>query len=213
LARWKDAEMAVAMFDDRMAGWYYEAPDYSVGLFGGGWVHECEVDGEAEGTDERFLSSGKGSKEYVIESLYLLTCLDCGQQRIVVDTDIDADAMFEAEQNDKARKFGMETGRAAGSWVIDGNTTVERCGRIIDGFNEVDPAIMELEPSPLSGEHSGELTPLDVLQHCGADGDLEEYQDLIDSFEDGFSEGFWDTVIAAARYQVTGKTDNNEETK
>jgi hypothetical protein len=89
---------------------------------------------------------------------------------------------------------GYAAGKARGSWVIDGNTTLETCQRIVQGFDDGDPEIMDIQPSPLSGEWAGEsikeLFGYQPSSHC------------LDLYEQGYSEGFWDEVMSAARSQV-----------
>lgn len=47
----------------------------------------------------------------------------------------------------EARDLGKAYGRGAGSWVIDGNTTVAAAARILKGYDDGDPEIMDLCPS------------------------------------------------------------------
>lgn len=86
--------------------------------------------------------------------------------------------------------MGYERGKAAGSWVVDGNTSPTTARKILAGYEEGDPEIMDLCPNPLSGEWAGEsLSQLD-LDDASAE-DLEEY-------EIGFMDGFWTEVVVSA---------------
>jgi hypothetical protein len=99
----------------------------------------------------------------------------------------------------KAYKAGYEHGKAAGSWVIDGNTTEEQCAAILKGYGEGDSEVMELCPCPLSGEWAGEsISELSARYGVNLDDD-----DRALMFEDGFVEGFWDEVLRACKYQVS----------
>lgn len=88
---------------------------------------------------------------------------------------------------------GRRRGAACGSWLVDGNTSEEMLRAIIAGYDEGDPQIFEMMPSPLSGEYAGgsiaEIFGLKIGQDWPADEDLEEY-------EMGFAEGFWERAIA-----------------
>ena len=94
----------------------------------------------------------------------------------------------------KFYKDGYAAGLAAGSWVIDGNTTTERCAAILKGLEDGDPAVMDLQPAPLSGEWAGESIP-ELFGYTPSSR-------CLDLYEEGYSAGFWDEVERAARYQV-----------
>lgn len=83
-------------------------------------------------------------------------------------------------------------GRAAGSWAAPGDPISAQT--ILTGYDDGDPEIMDMQPSPLSGEWAGEsLSELDL------DNAPEE---LLNRIEEAFGEGFWDEVIRSARYQL-----------
>lgn len=106
---------------------------------------------------------------------------------------------FMSQRQRKAFKEGYKAGQAQGSWVIDGNTSAEYCAKIVKGYDDGDPEIMDLCPSPLSGEWAGESIS-ELSAQC--DVDLSD-DDNAQDFEDGFTEGFWDEVIKSAKYQVS----------
>lgn len=89
-----------------------------------------------------------------------------------------------------AYKAGYEHGLAAGSWVFDGNSTQESIRKVLKGFDEGDPEIMDLQPSPLSAEWAGESIP-ELTERYGVA--LEE-DEKADQFEQGFADGYWDEV-------------------
>ena len=91
----------------------------------------------------------------------------------------------------KYYKMGEEAGKAAGSWIIDGNTTAETAQRIIDGYDANDCTVMDLQPSPLSGEWAGESIS-ELFGKQPTDSQLDDY-------ENGYSEGFWAEVIRSAK--------------
>ena len=94
----------------------------------------------------------------------------------------------------KRRKYyrlGLEAGRAAGSWVIDGNSSEAQARRILQGIEDGDSAIMDMQPSPLSGEWAGESIQ-ELFGHTPTDSQLDDY-------EQGYSEGYWDEVERSCR--------------
>jgi hypothetical protein len=86
---------------------------------------------------------------------------------------------------------GYRAGFGSGSWVVDGNTKDETRAAILRGYDEGDPEVMDLQPNPLSGEWAGESIP-ELFGEWPEDDDLS-------AFEDGFSQGFWDAVLAACQ--------------
>lgn len=105
-----------------------------------------------------------------------------------------------------AEHVGTEHGKAAGSWVIDGNTSAERAQSIVDGYDAGDPAITDMQPSPLSGEWADGVTEDDVITEIADRAqvnlntiDADTREELITAFEDSYSEGFWAEVLRAAK--------------
>lgn len=100
---------------------------------------------------------------------------------------------------DRAFEMGREHGKARGSWVIDGNTSTFRALRIIQGYEDCNPEVMDMEPAPLSGEWADDPTPESVYAELGVSEDDDPAGQLLTDYELGFSEGFWDEVQRAAR--------------
>ena len=110
-------------------------------------------------------------------------------------------------EESEAFELGKQAGHAAGSWVFDGNTSEAEYRRVLDGYEAGDPEIMDLEPSPLSGEWADSWTPRSLGDELGVidteDRDYElRIEAISDAYEQGFSESFWDEVTRAARYQL-----------
>jgi hypothetical protein len=108
-----------------------------------------------------------------------------------------------------AAELGREAGHNAGTWVIDGNTTVETARKIIQGYEDGDPEVMDMQPSPLSGEWADDPTIHDVLRDIGIRANVDamdddEIDDLLTTYELAYSDGFWAEVIRAAN-AATGK--------
>src|SRR5436190_18640956 len=97
----------------------------------------------------------------------------------------------------RAQYRGHEAGHAAGSWVIDGNTTTETAERILKGYDEGDPEIMDMVPSP-----SDAITEAldDLLEGLAED---DPGCDLLDAFGEAFELAYWAEVLPAATYIAT----------
>lgn len=98
--------------------------------------------------------------------------------------------MTEASAYDSGYSFG----KSRGSWVIDGNTDPKYAQRILDGYNEGDPEIMDMMPAPLCGEWAGASIP-ELIHEFGCDlWDSE----IADQFEDGYAKGYWGAILESA---------------
>jgi len=103
-----------------------------------------------------------------------------------------------------ASSRGAEAGKAAGSWVIDGNTSAETAAHILKGIEEGDPEVMDMQPAPLSGEWAGESIE-ELLGDLLPDNDVQpamhddRYDALLDAYEEGFGEAYWAEVESSAR--------------
>jgi hypothetical protein len=103
-----------------------------------------------------------------------------------------------------ARKLGAEHGRAAGSWVIDGNTSTETAIWIVGGYENGDPEVMDVMPAPLSGEWADSMTPQELIHELmGEDYDLHSDEFVkdaaCDAYEQAYSQAYWDQVVSDAR--------------
>jgi hypothetical protein len=111
--------------------------------------------------------------------------------------------MWTTNTYDDAEKRGYEDGKAAGSWVVDGNTTSETAAKIVQGLMDGDPEIMDLIPSaPLSGEWADGLLPRDVLDWYGLTEDADEADDVLTAYELGYSAGAVHEVERSARAAI-----------
>ena len=129
------------------------------------------------------------------DALRGLYCDTCGGE-------ISARSLDVVEEDARAR--GVEDGTAAGSWVLDGNSTEETARAILDGIEDGDPMILDALPSaPLSGEFADGLLPRDVLGWYGMSEDDDAADDVLRAYEDGFSEGVTDEAERSARAMLT----------
>ena len=104
----------------------------------------------------------------------------------------------------EARKDGAAAGRAAASWVFDGNTKDATYREVLKGIEDGDPEVMDRFRTPdLSGEWTDEPTPrtrerraevrdfaLGVLRSIGADIQINSTDDdvLTARLPEGFAE-------------------------
>jgi hypothetical protein len=103
----------------------------------------------------------------------------------------------------QAEVDGYEAGRAAGTWVIDGNTSTLTAKWLLEGIEAGDPEVYDQLPgSPLSGEWADAPLPRDILEGFGMSEDDDAADDVLGAFESGFSRGVEDEVVRAARIQL-----------
>lgn len=114
---------------------------------------------------------------------------------------------------DAAKALGREHGvHWADVTVTSDKCTVDAAKRIVSGFEDGDPQVMDLCPNPLSGEWADEPTPMTILDEIANKVDphelrgeaIEEGDDLIDVYEESFREAFWDKVILASKSIMDG---------
>ena len=91
----------------------------------------------------------------------------------------------------KYQKLGRQAGHAAGTWAIDGNTSAETARAILQGYEDGDPAVMDMQPSPLSGEWAGESIQ-ELFGKRPTDAQLDDY-------ESAYSDAYWVEVIRACK--------------
>jgi hypothetical protein len=121
------------------------------------------------------------------DDLYGTTCDTCG------------DVIHEGAVH-KARAAGYDAGKAAGSWIVDGNTSTETARALLAGIEDGDPAVLDQLPtSPLSGEWADAPTPRDVLEDVNMTEDDEGAEDVLSAYEEGFSSGAEDEAVRLAR--------------
>lgn len=107
----------------------------------------------------------------------------------------------------EAAALGAEHGKAAASWVFDGNTTTEQYRRFLVGIEEGDPEVLdEYGPrSPLSGEFADDMTPYSLAQELGLDYDSEPTHDMdniCDEYETAYYDAYWQELERVTRLQI-----------
>jgi hypothetical protein len=104
---------------------------------------------------------------------------------------------------ERAEEEGYERGKAAGSWLLDGNSTEDAARRLLEGIEEGDPEVLdELPSAPLSGEYADNPLPRDVLDALEVDEDADHAEDVLRAYEDGFSRGVTDEALRSARVML-----------
>jgi hypothetical protein len=103
-----------------------------------------------------------------------------------------------------AENLGRDAGRAAASWMFDGNTPEETYCTVLRGIEDGDPAILDTDPAP--------FLPGDTYTDAGLPRDLsldDEDQlppDAVTAYLDAAAESFWHETERIAREHLTGNT-------
>lgn len=108
------------------------------------------------------------------------------------------------EVNGQARQRGTEDGKAAGSWVFDGNTDADRYRQAIELNDDGDPLYEEYfgAPSPLSGEWADSLTVSQLIDELGyTELTPEEVDEVSASYEEAFASAHREEVLRVALEQ------------
>ena len=88
---------------------------------------------------------------------------------------------------------GRSAGRAAGSWVVDGNTKAETARYILRGIEDGDPEVMDMQPSALSGENAGESIE-ELLGDLLTRRTPTTQEAIMNEYETAFQSAYWDEV-------------------
>lgn len=101
-----------------------------------------------------------------------------------------------------ATTLGTEAGKAAASWVFDGNTTDETYRQFLAWHEAGDPLVDQFAPATgwLSGEWADTRTPQSLLAECGA-GDEDE-EAVLTAYEEAADTAYWQELERVARYQT-----------
>lgn len=91
------------------------------------------------------------------------------------------------EHLQNARSLGLDHGRAVASWNEQPELTLQ-------AIRDVDPMIVDLLPSPLSGEFADSFTIDGLLRDLDlpvyVDDTCAAYEDLIEKYEEGWNEAY-----------------------
>lgn len=103
----------------------------------------------------------------------------------------------------EARKMGRERGLAAASWAMDGNWSDEAYRTWLRRFEDGDPRIEEMTPTPswLSGEWAGESIS-EILGEADSKRDLDRLGDVEDAYSEAADTAYWRELERVARYMA-----------
>jgi hypothetical protein len=116
-------------------------------------------------------------------------------------------SMLAEDPADRMRELGAEAGRAAGSWVIDGNTSIETLRAVLSDDFEFDV------PAPLSGEWSDGPLPRDVLAEVGVTEDDDEADDLLNEYEQAYSDAYIAETQRSASAMLPADDDSTDDSE
>jgi hypothetical protein len=107
-----------------------------------------------------------------------------------------------------AKQVGCEHGKKKGGFVQGLGLNSKAAKKILEGYEDGDEHIMDLCPSPLSGEWADDPIPMTILDeianHIDAqylrgvslDGDTD---DVLDAYESAYREAFWKETIESCK--------------
>lgn len=103
----------------------------------------------------------------------------------------------------EAKKDGADAGRAAASWIFDGNSSEESYRRILKGIEDGDPEIMDQFRVPnLSGEWADDPTPQSLAEDYGIEGRDDVLDEICSAWEDAASTAFYAEIERIARQHL-----------
>jgi len=110
--------------------------------------------------------------------------------------------MFTANDRQHAEDLGRDAGKAAASWMFDGNTPEDTYRAVLRGIEDGAPAVLDAYPSPgLSAD--GGYTEADVARDLGLDGEDQLIPDAATAYLDAADESFWHQTERLARQHLT----------
>jgi hypothetical protein len=110
-----------------------------------------------------------------------------------------------------AHDLGVSKGDKMAKMIVNNETTVKAAKLLVQGYLESNEEVMDICPKPVSGEFADGDTPLDIideiaklagsdklLKNTNIEDAMDESSDVLDTFEDGYSEGFWIEALKRA---------------
>ena len=106
-----------------------------------------------------------------------------------------------------AENLGRDAGKAAASWMFDGNTPEDTYRAVLRGIEDGDPVILDAYPAPgLSA--GGGYTEADLARDLGLDGEDQLLPDAATAYLDAAAESFWhETERLACQHLAANTTD------
>ncbi len=106
----------------------------------------------------------------------------------------------QGSSTDQASALGREHGTAAGSWVVDGNSSTETLRAVIraseagEFFESIAPELS----GPLSGEWAGDPTPATLAEALEVSEESDDFGEICDAYEAGYFEAFEAEAVRSA---------------
>jgi Domain of unknown function (DUF4314) len=98
----------------------------------------------------------------------------------------------------KAEELGRDSGKAAATWVFDGNTPSEAYQHVLRGIDEGDPAVLDAVEPPAIGPGAG-YDQDDLARDLGLDPGDRALPRAMSAYADAFTGSFWREVERTAR--------------
>lgn len=111
----------------------------------------------------------------------------------------------------EAHALGMDAGKNAASWFVGSSADQETYEAILKGLDDGDPEVLNMAPAWLSGEWADEPVPMDIVEVVGYApstpyvADDATVQDILDAYESGADEAFWNEVARVCAYHLEGE--------
>lgn len=130
------------------------------------------------------------------------------------------DAQLAAAHN-SAERTGAAHGQAAGTWLIDGNTSDETKREILTMHDAGDPALWDLMPSPLSGEWADGYSTARCVRNALADAGVSPdhpdaegaiANEILDTYEQAYSQAWEAEAVRSARANLPADDDDQGDT-
>jgi len=102
-----------------------------------------------------------------------------------------------------AASLGRGAGKAAASWMFNGNTPEDAYRAVLRGIDDGDPAILDAHPAPglsAGGGYSG----ADLARDLGLDGEDQLPPGAVTAYLDAADQTFWDETERLAREHLAG---------
>ena len=103
----------------------------------------------------------------------------------------------------EAASLGHDAGKAAASWMFDGNTPEDAYRAVLRGIDDGDPAILDAHPAPGLSADRG-YSEADLARDLGLDGEDQLPPDAVTAYLDAAAGTFWDETERIAREHLAG---------
>ena len=98
----------------------------------------------------------------------------------------------------RAAELGRDAGKAAATWVFDGNTPDEAYRRVLRGIDDGDPAVLDAIEPPAIGPAAG-YDQDDLARDLGIEPGDRGLPRAASAYADAFTSAFWQETERAAR--------------